>query len=217
MSKTVTTLLLSMFTLCGTILLYAQNDNTTTNYTNKKEMEREKKVLVAFFSHTGENYAVGNIKKGNTHIVAEMIAERTNGKLFEIVPVKPYPKTYDACVEIAKKEKARKVHPAFKTDIAVENYDTIFIGYPNWWGDMPMIVYTFLEKHQWQGKTVIPFCTHEGSGLSDTEQYIADNCKGATVEKGLAIRGNTAQNKQEEAKQSVEKWLSQLKTSTATR
>ena len=170
-------------------------------------MKTGEKVLVAYFSRTGENYAVGNITKGNTHIVAEMIADVTGGKLFEIVPVKGYPNDYNACVDVAKQEKEQKARPAIKNDIAVENYDVIFIGYPNWWGDMPMPVYTFIEKHHWQGKTVIPFCTHEGSGLSGTEKYIATVCKGATVKKGFAIKGSTAQNKQEQTRKAVVAWL----------
>ena len=168
------------------------------------------KILVAFFSHTGENYAVGNITKGNTHIIAEMTAEATSGRLFEIEPVKEYPKSYDTCVDVAKKEKGRGERPAVKNDIAVENYDIIFIGYPNWWGDMPMPVYTFIERHQWAGKTVIPFCTHEGSGLSGTEKYIANACKRAKVEKGLAVKGATAQNKHEQARMAVAQWLERM-------
>lgn len=169
-------------------------------------METGKKVLVAFFSHAGENYAVGNITKGNTRIVAEMIAERTGGRLFEISPVKDYPTTYNDCVEVAKKEKETGARPAVRDDIAVEDYDVVFIGYPNWWGDMPMPVYTFIEKHDWAGKTVIPFCTHEGSGLSDTEKYVAKTCKGAKVEKGLAIRGATAQNDRERTEKYLAQW-----------
>ena len=92
----------------------------------------------------------------------------------------------------------------------MEQYDTIMIGYPNWWGDMPMAVYTFIERHRWAGKTIIPFCTHEGSGLSNTEKYIANACKGAKVEKGLAVRGATAQNKQEQARKAVVQWLERL-------
>lgn len=172
-----------------------------------KNMKTNKKVLVVFFSHTGENYAVGNIEKGNTHIVAEMIADKTGGTLFEIVPEKEYPKTYKECVDIAKKEKESGARPAIKGDVTVKGYDVIFIGYPNWWGDMPMPVYTFLEKHNWSGKTIIPFCTHEGSGLSGTEKHIATTCKGATVGKGLALRGATAQNKREQAKETVNTWL----------
>ena len=96
-------------------------------------------------------------------------------------------------------------------DAAVEDYDIIFIGYPIWWGDMPMPVYTFIEKHDWQGKTIIPFCTHEGSGLSGTENKLKSVCKGSTVLEGLAVRGTTAQNKQEQARQSVKNWLHKLK------
>lgn len=181
---------------------FAQGDSKTD-----KEMKTDKKVLVVFFSHTGENYAVGNITKGNTHIVAEMIAEATGGRLFEIVPEKAYPDTYQECVEVAKQEKEHNARPAVRGDIAAEDYDVVFLGYPNWWGDMPMAVYTFLEKHDWSGKTLLPFCTHEGSGLSGTERKIADACKGATVGKGLALRGATAQNKRDEARKAVQSWL----------
>lgn len=169
----------------------------------------DKKVLIAFFSHTGENYAVGNITKGNTHIVAEIIAEATGGDIFEIVPVKNYPKGYDECVDVAKKEKEAGSRPGLKNDIAVENYDVIFIGYPNWWGDMPMPVYTFIEKHDWTGKKVMPFCSHEGSGLSDTEEYITGSCKGASVGRGLAIRGATAHNSGSQARKAVLSWLNE--------
>lgn len=192
--------------------LYARNrePQTTPTIQNNDDMNSDKKVLVAFFSHTGENYGVGIISKGNTHIVAEMIAEETGGTLFEILPEKEYPKSYNACVEVAKKEKEAAARPAVKEDIAVEEYDVIFLGYPNWWSDMPMVVYTFLEKHDWTGKTVIPFCTHEGSGLSATERYVGAACKGATVGKGLAMYGTTAQNSCEEARKSVVKWLEKL-------
>ncbi|MDE5544026.1 MAG: flavodoxin [Bacteroidales bacterium] len=174
---------------------------------NNQDMKTEKKVLVVFFSHTGENYGVGNITKGNTHIVAEMIAESTGGKLFEIVPEKEYAKTYNECVAEAKQEREAGARPAIKGDIAVEDYDVVFVGYPNWWSDMPMPVYTFIEKHDWNGKQVYPFCTHEGSGLSETEKYIADACKGATIGKGLAMKGTTAQKSQDAARKSVQSWL----------
>ena len=183
----------------------ANEDNVT------KGMEtniKDKRTLVVFFSHTGENYSVGNITEGNTHIIAGMIGEATGGELFEIEPEKEYPHdSYNAVVEIAKREKAEKARPAIKGDVAVEDYDVIFIGYPNWWGDMPMPVYVFIEKHGWEGKTVIPFCTHEGSGLSDTEKYIAEACKGATVVKGLAVEGSTAQNDRDKAREIVNVWL----------
>ena len=176
-------------------------------YQRKEQRMENKKTLIAFFSRAGENYAVGHIEKGNTHIIAEMIAAETDGKLFHIEPVIPYPDDYTECTEVAKSELNAKARPAIKGDIKVEDYDIIFIGYPNWWGDMPMPVYTFIEKHSWQGKTVIPFCTHEGSGLSGTENKLKTACKGATVLKGLAVRGATVQNKREQARKSVKNWL----------
>lgn len=179
-----------------------------TSYSQSKQDMDGKRTLVAFFSRTGENYGIGNIEKGNTHIIAEMIAEETKGTLFQIEPLKTYPENHRKCTEVAKEEVESKARPAIKGDIAVEDYDVIYIGYPNWWADMPMPVYTFIEKHNWQGKTVIPFCTHEGSGLSDTENKLKKSCEGATVLKGLAIRGTTAQKSQEQARKTVSTWLS---------
>lgn len=195
------------------ILLVGLLPITSCAQTNQRKEQnmKEKKILVAFFSRAGENYAVGHIEKGNTHIIAEMIAAETDGDLFHIEPVTPYPDDYTECTEVAKQELNVKARPAIKGDIKVEDYDIIFIGYPNWWGDMPMPVYTFIEKHSWQGKTVIPFCTHEGSGLSGTENKLKAACQGATVLKGLAVRGATAQNAQAQAKESVNNWLGKLK------
>lgn len=170
-----------------------------------------KKILVAFFSRTGENYAVGHIEQGNTHIVAELIASATGGTLFRIEPATPYPDDYRACTEVAQREKRSKARPALVGDITAEEFDVIFLGYPNWWGDLPMPVYTFLERHDWQGKVVIPFCTHEGSGLSDTENLLRAACRGASVLNGLAVRGSVAQNERETARKQVLEWLKQLK------
>ncbi len=171
---------------------------------------KSKKVLVAFFSRADENYEVGYIEKGNTQIVGEMIAGLMQGELFHIETVTPYAKDYDTCVDQAKKEKNSNVRPEIKGDIQVEDYDVIFLGYPNWWGDMPMAVYTFIEKHNWQGKVVIPFCTHEGSGLSGTPKKIEMACQGAIVKNGLAMRGTIAQNAQAEAQKKVQTWLNGL-------
>lgn len=175
-----------------------------------EEKKENKKVLVAFFSHTGENYGVGHITKGNTHIVAEMIAQKTGGDLFEIEPVKDYPDAYEPCTEVAKKEKGRNERPEIKADKAIDGYDIVFIGFPIWWGDAPMPVYTWIDKHQWQGKTVIPFCTHEGSGLGETGSYIGNACKGATLGEGFELTGTTAQKSQDKARKAVEKWLESL-------
>lgn len=181
------------------------NNKNTTNF-----METKQKTLVAFFSRADENYAVGYIKKGNTHIVAEMIAAETEADMFHIETVNPYPANYNECIEVAKREKQSKARPEIKEDVRVEDYDVIFLGYPNWWGEMPMAVYTFIEKHNWQNKIVIPFCTHEGSGLSGTERRIQSACEGATVMKGIAIRGYTAQNEQETTRKTVQTWIKGL-------
>lgn len=195
--------------LASAVCLAACANNKKGNETMKQETNEKKggKVLVAFFSHTGENYGVGNITKGNTHIVAEMIAEKTGGELFEIVPVKDYPTEYTPCTEVAQKEKTANARPAIKADKDIADYDTIYIGYPIWWGDAPMPVYTWIEKHQWQGKTVIPFCTHEGSGLGSSPELIGAACKGATVGKGLEMHGTVAQKEQAKAKKLVEDFL----------
>lgn len=181
------------------------------NISVKERDMNTKKILVAFFSRTGENYAVGHIEQGNTHIVAELIAAATGGTLFRIEPATPYPDDYRACTEVAQREKRSKARPALVGDIAAEEFDVIFLGYPNWWGDLPMCVYTFLEQHDWQGKIIIPFCTHEGSGLSDTENRLRAACRGASVLNGLAVRGFVAQNEREKARKQVLEWLKQLK------
>ena len=167
----------------------------------------KRKTLVVYFSRADENYSVGTITEGNTAILAKMIAAKTGADVFEIVPEKAYPKQYRACTDIAKQEQRDKARPAYKGDIDVSSYDTIYIGYPIWWGDMPMVVYTFLEKHDLNGKTIIPFCTHEGSGLSGTDNTFRRHYKTATVKEALAMRGSTAQNRRSETEKAVDEWL----------
>lgn len=165
-------------------------------------------ILVAYFSRAGENHNVGVIEKGNTAIIAEMIAEETNGDLFEIRRVTPYPEAYRECTDEAQQEKSDNARPELTATVDhFSDYDVIFLGYPNWWGDMPMPVYTFLESYDFSGKIIVPFATHEGSGLSSTESSIASICSGADVLGGLAIRGTVAQNSQDEAKDAVVNWL----------
>ena len=183
----------------------------TDDASSSNETSAGSNILVVYFSHTGENYSVGVIEKGNTHIIADMIAEETGADMFEIQPVNSYPDTYDGCKDVAKQEQNENARPEFVGSVAnMEQYDTIFIGYPIWWGDLPMVVYTFLENYDFSGKTIIPFCTHEGSGLSGTNRSIENVCSGATVLDGLAIRGSVAQNQQDEAKSDVVKWLDGL-------
>lgn len=169
------------------------------------------KILIAYFSRTGENYGVGTITKGNTEIVAECIKQKVGGDLFHIEPAAAYPDTYDECVALAKKEKNAGARPQLaKTLESIKDYDVIFLGFPNWWSDMPMPVYTFVEQFDFNGKIIVPFCTHEGSGLGSIPQKIAGACKGSTVLKGLAVRGSAAQNSQKTVQDTVNKWLADL-------
>ena len=174
----------------------------------------QSKVLVVYFSRTGEQYAVGIIEKGNTAIVAEMIAEQTGADLFEIVPVDDhYPMTYNELTNVAQKEQNDKARPEYKGNVPdLSEYDTIFIGAPVWWGDWPMIMYTFFEKNQaaLSGKKLVPFSTHEGSGLSGFDRKLSKAISDSKVLKGLAIRGNDCQNKQDSVRKSVNSWISKL-------
>ena len=191
----------------------AKEENKETADQTTEEVNMDGKKLVVYFSHTGENYNVGYIEEGNTAIIADMIAEATGADKFEIVPVKPYPKdSYEECIEIAQQEKRANARPAVKGDVAIEDYDVIFLGYPNWWGELPMCVYTFIEKHDWNGKTVIPFITHEGSGMGGTDSKIAKATAGSNtlVGKGLAVQGKVAQENRASAKKTVDNWLTGL-------
>ena len=169
-------------------------------------------VLVLYFSRTGEQYRVGVINKGNTAIIAEMIAEQTGADLFEVLPADDhYPKEYKALTEVAKQEQIEKARPAYQGDIPdLSSRKTIFIGAPVWWGDWPMIMYTVFENNDFSGKTLIPFSTHEGSGLSRFDKKLQVSCPNASVGRGLAIRGSDAQNDQDKVRESINRWLRNL-------
>ena len=167
------------------------------------------KKLVAYFSHKGENYSKGkivNLKKGNTEIAAEMISSIIDADIFEIIADKKYPIKYDDCIEIAKKELRENSRPKLKDDIDIKEYDTIFVGYPNWWGTMPMPVWSFLEGKDFTDKKILPFCTHEGSGLGKSESDIKKLTSGAEVLKGLAINGSEVNSSEEK----IKKWLEEV-------
>ena len=114
------------------------------------------------------------------------------------MPQTPYPTVYKTCTDVAKDEQRRAARPAYTGEIDTSGYDTIYLGYPIWWGDLPMVVYTFLEAHDLNGKTIVPFCTHEGSGSSGTDGKIRRLYKSATVRTPLAVRGTVAQNRRSE-------------------
>lgn len=168
------------------------------------------RTLIVYYSRTGENYwngSIRNLVKGNTEIVAEMIAELTGGDLFEVDTVKKYPADYDSCIDEAKEELRNGDRPEVRTYIDnIDDYDTIFVGYPNWWGTMPMVMFTFLEHYDLSGKTIIPFCTNEGGGMGGSEKDLKKICKGADVKTGLSVHGAEAA----QSRLKVESWIQKM-------
>ena len=189
-----------------------------------EERAETPRILVAYLSRAGENYNVGEtregsasaayagyIEKGNTAIMAALIAELTGGDLFEITTVTPYPEDYASMLRVAQEEIDTDARPELAA--AVENtadYDVIFIGYPIWHGKMPQAIYSFIESYDLDGKTVIPFNTHEGSGQSGTQRVISNALPNCTVLQGLAIQGKTAQENKGRARELLTDWLTGL-------
>ncbi len=173
-----------------------------------------KDILVIFFSRTGEQYKVGVIDEGNTAIVAKMIAEKTDADMFEVIPADDhYPMTYSELTDVAKQEQKENARPEYAGEVPdLSQYSTIFIGAPVWWGDWPMIMYTFFENNSdaLSGKTLIPFSTHEGSGLSGFDKKLASACLDSTVGKGIAIRGSDCQDRKDDVGNTLDGWLSEL-------
>lgn len=171
---------------------------------NKNNMNQ--KALIVFFSHAGENYSVGNINVGNTKIVADYISEITGADQFEIIAEKNYDMPYMDLIKVAQDEAKAGELPAYKGDVDIALYDIIFIGGPIWWGTYPQVMFTFFKDHDLSGKTVIPFTTHEGSGLASTVRDVKKVWPKATVKDGFAIYGHEVRS----GKAKVEKWLKGL-------
>ena len=197
LSGKITTFVLAALFACSAGACGQSKSTTMTN---------NGKVLVVFFSHAGENYAVGNIEVGNTKIVADYISEFTGADQFEIVAVKDYDMPYNKLIQVAKEEANNGELPAYKGDIDVSQYDTVFIGGPIWWGTYPQVMFTFFKDHDLNGKTIIPFVTHEGSGLASTVSDIKKAWPNAIVKDGFAIYGHEVRS----GKAKVEKWIKGL-------
>ena len=165
--------------------------------------------IIVYYSRRGENYVSGTIQTlavGNTEAVARRLAALTGAELFQLVPCQPYSDQYDVCIQQAQDDQRRNARPALETlPERLDGYDTIYLGYPNYWGTMPMAVFTFLEGLDFTGKTIHPFCTHEGSGLGRSETDIRRLCPGAEIKPGLAIVGARAAR----SKDLVKDWLAQ--------
>lgn len=169
------------------------------------------KTLVAYFSHTGENYDVGVIEKGNTELLGQMIAEALDADTFRIETVEKYSDDYEGCKAAARHELSVNARPVLAAMPQTFDYDVVFVGYPIWYDDMPMAVYTFLESCDFSGKTIVPFCTHAGSGESDTVRSIKKSCPAATVTPPLVLTGAMAQNRPAQARREVASFIKQHK------
>jgi flavodoxin len=173
-------------------------------------MMSETKSLIAYFSRAGNNYVGGNIVNlpvGNTEVAANMIRKLTGSDIFRIDTVKAYPEDYHKTTDVAKQELRQNARPELSGHVDnMADYSLIYLGYPNWWGTMPMAVFAFLETYDFSGKTIIPFCTHEGSGMGHSESDIRKVCPRASLLKGLPIRGGNVQR----AGNDIADWLKDL-------
>ncbi len=165
------------------------------------------KTLIVFFSRADENYfggAMRYVKVGNTEIVVDLMKELIDADTFKIEMKEPYSPVYMTCIEEAKRDKQNNVRPELISyPDSIDEYDTIVLGYPNYWGTIPMAVATFLEKYDFTGKTILPLCTNEGSRMGSSEIDIRKCAKGVTVKSGLAITGSRAADSGE----ALKKWF----------
>ena len=165
------------------------------------------KTLIAYFSRADENYFGGSmryIEVGNTEVAVGKIRELIGADVFKIEMVKPYSKDYMTCIDEAKADLRAKARPELVTmPGSIDDYDTIILAYPTYWGTMPMAVFTFLEKFDFSGKTILPLCTNEGSGMGISERDIEKTCPGAKLMKGLSISGSSVAG----SKPQIENWL----------
>ncbi len=164
------------------------------------------KILIAFFSRAGENYSKGKtvvLEKGNTAAAAELIAGLTGGELYEIKTVKQYPFAYRQCAAEAVRELMTKERPTLAYMGDTDGYDTVILGYPNWCGTMPRAVCSFLDGHNMTGKTILPFCTNEGSGLGRSMKELTKLCPNSRICPGLSINGSSVPGSEPE----IKKWL----------
>ena len=209
MKRIITAVLaLLMVTSCNA----QNNDVETLRATSMKNDKSQKqntmsKSIVIFFSHAGDNYSVGNIEVGNTKIVADYITEIKGADQFEIVTHKYDGMAYMPLIELAKEEANKGELPPYEgTAPDLSQYDTVFIGGPVWWGTYPQVMFTLFKDINLDGKTVIPFTTHEGSGLASCANDVKKAFPKAKVTGEFSIYGHEVRT----GKAKVEKWLKGL-------
>ena len=186
--------------------------------------EASPRILIAYVSRAGENYNVGitdpdsasaayagYIEKGNTQIVAEIIADLTGGDLYRITTVEPYPDDYASMLTRAQEELDADARPELAGELPnLDDYDVIMIGYPIWHAATPRPVLTFLERYDLSGKKLVPFNTHEGSGQSGTVSEIEAHAPNAEMLEGIAIQGKVAQEDDSRTRDLVAEWLGRI-------
>lgn len=174
-----------------------ETDNQSVGSNGKTNKDTTNKhILVAYFSYSG-----------NTKVIANKIHEDVGGDIFEIKTVDPYPTDYNAVVDQAKKEKDENYRPKLAKKVDnIDSYDVIFVGYPDWWVTMPMPIFSFLEQYNLSGKTIVPFCTHEGSGLGSSVEDMKKICPKSTILDGLAINDKNINN----ADKDISNWLNKI-------
>lgn len=145
-------------------------------------------TLIAYFSWSG-----------NTEQMAQMIQAETGGDLFEIEPATPYTDDYNTLLDVAQQEQADNARPELASQVENwDSYDVVFVGYPDWWSDTPMLIYSFLEAYDWEGKTLVPFCTSGGSGFGRSLDKLPDSALGANILEGLHVSGSRVDGSSEE-------------------
>lgn len=219
--RTISILLVAMFALSMTAYGTDKNQEEETNQTDNSSESGSSNMLVAYFTYAENAQLPDGVDAsssasiqtwndemtGNTGVVAHMISEVTGAELFSIQTTEKYPDNYDDTIDQGQKEQSENARPELSTHIEnLDSYDTIFLGFPNWWGDMPMAIYSFLDEYDLSGKTIVPFVTSGGSGFSGSISDIENAEPGATVQEGLAFSDSSAIDAQGD----VEEWLAGL-------
>ena len=195
--------------MVSTLFSCEKVEDSTNNSTTRKSPDTKGKVLIVYFSRAGENYDVGHLDTGNTAVLAHFIQQYTGGTLFEIVPAVPYPDSYDKTIEISQQEISGNKRPAIKNSVLdLDKYSIIFIGSPVWHGTPPMIMRTFYEtyKDKLASKVLIPFGTHEGSGVSSCTRLIKEYFPKTTVLETFGIQGHQVKS----SEKSIGEWLNRI-------
>lgn len=163
-------------------------------------------AIIVYFSRNGENYvsgAIRDLKVGNTEIIAEMLHNLTGAELFKLEPMQEYAWDYNECIAQAQTDQRRDAHPKLKAyPKHMNEFDTVYLGFPNYWGTIPMCIFTFLEHFDFSGKTIKPFCTHEGSGFGNSISDIQRLCPTAEIRPGFEVRGAQVAK----AEKNLKKW-----------